>query len=352
MDSVTTVNALLALTPVFFVLGAFLWLDVFHLLSWRSIAGLLVLGGIAAGLSYPLSGRALDALPLGFSSYSRYVAPWVEEALKGVMIVWLFLRNRVGYKIDAALSGLAVGAGFAVVENCIYLAQVPLISPGIWLVRGAGTAVMHSGTLAIMATLAHQFNGHDLLVRQGEWKFHPLAFIPGYLAAVVLHMAFNQFPARPLLPMVATIVFVPVAVILVFRIGMRQASDQLEGERAQHLVDQPALETGSIPDSEAGRRVQRFLAASGSQPALAKLVLEYWRVLGEIVLSAEERMIERGNGHQAATDAETDRARLRRLEELEERFDEPDLRRIKRLLPFSRNDMWEVDELRQQLRHG
>jgi hypothetical protein len=98
--------------------------------------------------------------------------------------------------------------------------------------------------------------------------------------------------------------------------------------------------------------VQRFLAASGSQPALAKLVLEYWRVLGEIVLSAEERMIERGNGRPADTEAETDRARLRRLEELEERFDEPDLRRIKRLLPFSRNDMWEVDELRQQLRHG
>jgi hypothetical protein len=107
-----------------------------------------------------------------------------------------------------------------------------------------------------------------------------------------------------------------------------------------------------LPDTESGRRLQRFLAASGNQPALAKLVLEYWRVLGEIVLSAEERMIERGNGHRIDASADADRARLRRLEELEERFDEPDLRHVKRLLPFSRNDMWEVDELRQELQRG
>jgi RsiW-degrading membrane proteinase PrsW (M82 family) len=349
MDTITAVNAVLALTPVFIVLGAFLWLDVFHLLSWRSILLLLAFGGLAAVVSYPISGRALDALPLGFSNYSRFVAPWVEEGLKGSIIVFLFLRNKIGFKIDAALSGLAIGAGFAVVENLFYLTQVELLSPGIWLVRGAGTAVMHSGTLAILATLAHQFNEHDLLVRTGEWKFHPFAFVPGYLAAVGLHTAFNQFPDRPLIPMVVTIVFVPIATILVFRLGMRQASDLLEVERQQHLVDQPALEAGQLPETDDGRRLREFLARLGEQPALTRLVIEYWRVLGEIVLSAEERLMERGAGQRVDAQADIDRARLKRLADLEGRFDYKMLRRVKRLLPFSRNDYWEVDELRQQL---
>jgi hypothetical protein len=130
---------------------------------------------------------------------------------------------------------------------------------------------------------------------------------------------------------------------------MKQASNQLEGERQHHLVDQPALEARTFPDSDDGRRLRAFLALRGDQPALNNLALEYWRVLGEIVLSAEERLLERGSGQRLDAQADVDRARLKRLAELEDRFEASMLRRVKRLLPFSRNDYWEVDELRQQL---
>ena len=38
---------------------------------------------VAALLAWPLSGQMLDTLPMGYSFYSRIVAPWIEEALKG-----------------------------------------------------------------------------------------------------------------------------------------------------------------------------------------------------------------------------------------------------------------------------
>jgi RsiW-degrading membrane proteinase PrsW (M82 family) len=346
MDIGTIINWLLALTPVLILVLAFLWLDVFHLLSWRAIAWLLVLGGTTALVSYPISGSALDALPIGFSNYSRFVAPWIEEALKGLVVVWLFVRNRIGYKIDAALSGMAIGAGFAIAENAIYLAQIPSISPGVWLVRGAGTAVMHSGAVAVMAALSHQTNEHELLIKAGDWKFHPFAFLPGLIAAAALHTAFNQFASQPLIAMVVTMISVPLMVILVFSFGAREAASLLKVERAEHLADQPALAAGTWPDRDSSRRLR---ALAGDRPELATLVLDYWRVLTEIVLNAESRMIERANGQWHDREADLDRARFAALAELEARFDRATLRSVKKLFPFSRNDLWDIAELREQL---
>ena len=73
----------LALVPVLVLLAVFAWLDAFELMNLREILVLLLLGGIAACLSWPVSGRLLDTLPIGFSIYSRFVAPWIEEAIKG-----------------------------------------------------------------------------------------------------------------------------------------------------------------------------------------------------------------------------------------------------------------------------
>ncbi|RVQ68825.1 PrsW family intramembrane metalloprotease [Croceicoccus ponticola] len=352
MESHLILNVLLALAPVLVLLAGFLWLDVLHLLSPRSIVLLLVMGAAAAALSYPASGRVLDALPMGFSTYSRFVAPWVEEAIKGGAIVWLFLRNRVGYKIDAALSGLAIGAGFAIAENLFYLVRVDDMSPGMWLVRGAGTAVMHAGTAAIMASLSHQLNERGLLAHAGDWKFHISAFVPGFVLASLLHSLFNQFPERPVVAMLTTIVVVPIIVIAVFRYGAREASHFLDVEREEHIADQAALEAGQWPDSECGSRLREYVASRPDADTFGAQVIAYWRALGELVLSAESRMVERANGHRTDPQADADRAQFAVVAGIERDMNHPSLRTVKRLLPFSRNDLWAIGELREQLHHS
>src|SRR5206468_3572226 len=187
----------LALIPVLVLLAVFDWLDAFELVNLREILVLLLLGGIAAGLSWPVSGRLLDTLPIGFSIYSRFIAPWIEEAIKGAMIIALFRMNRIGYKLDAVIAGFAIGAGFSVVENIIYLVRFPDYGAGTWLVRGFGTAVMHGATLAVLAAIAHEFAERGTRGAASDFDFHFWWFVPGYLAAVALHMGFNQFPARP-----------------------------------------------------------------------------------------------------------------------------------------------------------
>src|SRR5207237_2820580 len=132
---------------------------------------LLVLGGIAAVAVYPISGRLIDTLPIGFSNYSRFVAPWIEEAFKAAIIILLFGFNRIGYKLDAVISGFAIGAGFSVVENIFYLTIFPNYATGTWLVRGFGTAVMHATTLALLAAMAHEFAERETREAAGDYDF-------------------------------------------------------------------------------------------------------------------------------------------------------------------------------------
>ena len=40
-------------------------------------------------------------------------------------MIALFRMNRIGYKLDAVISGFAIGAGFSVVENALYLTLFP-----------------------------------------------------------------------------------------------------------------------------------------------------------------------------------------------------------------------------------
>src|SRR6478609_2291577 len=208
-----------ALIPVLVMLGLFVWLDAFALMSLREVVVLLVLGGLGALAAYPVSGRLLDQLPIGFSLYSRFVAPWIEEAIKAVIMIGLFRFNRIGYKLDAVISGFAIGAGFSVVENIFYLTIFPDYGTGTWLVRGFGTAIMHGTTLALLAAVAHEFAERETRGAAGEYDFSLRWFVPGYGIAVALHTAFNQFPDRPLIAMLASALVAPLVLIAILNFG-------------------------------------------------------------------------------------------------------------------------------------
>ena len=351
MDLPILLNWAIALAPVLILLLAFEWLDVFHLINIRAVVVLLALGVIAGIVAYPISGRVLDTLPLGFSVYSRWVAPWLEEILKGAAVVYLFARNRIGFKLDAAISGFAIGAGFSVFENCIYLAN-PVNAHydiGVWMVRGLGTAVMHGGATALFAVIAHQFNEGLARDHQAKWRLRLSRFVPGLLVAVAIHSAFNQFPERPLIAMVGALLVLPAAIIIVFRFGEREARRWLAEETVSHRTALDELRSGNFPGTASGRLVEA-LASRANGSASPELIREYLEVHTELVLRAEEMLDHQANGETHALEA-ADRALFKRLGELRQQLGRTTLAMLAPLLPFSREELWEMDELRQRL-HG
>jgi RsiW-degrading membrane proteinase PrsW (M82 family) len=336
----------LALVPVLILLTVFVWLDTFKLMSFREIALLLGLGGLCAAASYPISGTFLDRLPIGFSVYSRFVAPWIEEAIKGLAIVLLFRLNRIGYKLDAVISGFAIGAGFSVIENIIYLVRFPDYGAGTWLVRGLGTAVMHGTTLAILAASAHEFAERETRKAAGDFRFHLWWFVPGYLAAVAIHTVFNQFPDRPLLAMMGAAMLAPLAIVAIFQFGTSEAQAWLAAESVEHRAQLDALRSGQWPDVASGRKVAALAERLG--PEATKHIRRYWELQAFLVVQAEQAMIEEAAGD-VALDKDEIRAAMSELAQLRNAVGRSTFAALKPLLPFSRNDYWEVDELRQRV---
>jgi RsiW-degrading membrane proteinase PrsW (M82 family) len=251
-----------ALVPVLVMLSLFIWLDVFKLMTFWETVGLLLLGAVTAGAAYPLSGVFIDALPLGFSNYSRFVAPWIEEAIKGMAVIGLFWFNRIGYKLDAVISGFAIGAGFSVVENILYLTRYPELAANVWMVRGLGTAVMHGTTCAVLAATAHEFAERETRGAVSEFDFNLLWFVPGLLIAVAIHTAFNQFPDKPLLAMIGILAVAPFVIMAIFRFGAVEAQKWLSEEREETRVSLAAWEAGKFPDDESGRKIGALVARS------------------------------------------------------------------------------------------
>ncbi len=343
---VDVIHWAVALVPVLVLLTVFVWLDAFELMSMKEVMLLLLLGGFAAIAVYPISGRLIDTLPIGFSNYSRFAAPWIEEAIKAAIVIWLFWKNRIGYKLDAVISGFAIGAGFSVVENIIYLSVFPDYGTGTWLVRGVGTAVMHGTTLAVLAAIAHEFAERETRQSAADFDFNLLWFVPGYLVAVALHTVFNQFPDQPLVAMMGAILVAPFAILAIFHFGTREAERWLVAEQAGHEAEYEALKAGSWPEGTSGKRIAAL--AERLDPEAVKRIRRYWELLAWLVAEAEETLIEESEG-----DAEYDPAQIRaafsELEGLERALGKSIFTALKALLPYSRNDYWELSELRQRL---
>jgi protease PrsW len=334
-----------ALVPVLVMLVVFIWLDVFKLMTTWETLGLLVLGAATAGAAYPISGTFLDALPLGFSNYSRFVAPWVEELVKGLAVVGLFWFNRIGYKLDAVISGFAIGAGFSVVENIIYLARFPELTANVWMVRGLGTAIMHGTTCAVLAATAHEFAERETRGAVSEFDFSLLWFVPGYLVAVAIHTAFNQFPDKPLLAMIGILAVAPFVIMAIFRFGAVEAQKWLSEERAETRAALEAWEAGKYPDDESGRKIAALVKRSDKTTAAG--MREYCQLLTWLVLQAEDTL------HDQVEDTEklhiVGRSAFERLEALKRELGKTNVATLRALLPFSRNDYWEISELKERL---
>ena len=149
------IHALFGLLPVCCFLAALVYLDSYKLIPMRWILAAIGMGCLAVVVSYPINVGVGGLLEIDFVTLTRYFAPVIEEMLKAMIIVALIRGNRIGFLVDAAIFGFAVGTGFAIFENLFYLQYSPDMLLGTWIVRGFGTAIMHGGATAVFAIVAH-----------------------------------------------------------------------------------------------------------------------------------------------------------------------------------------------------
>ncbi|MBA3888402.1 MAG: PrsW family intramembrane metalloprotease [Acidobacteria bacterium] len=202
-------NAAAALAPVVCLLGLLVLMDSFKLLPMRFVAQAIGAGAIAAGIALLVNQQLLETLGLPLPAVTRALAPIVEEVLKLAFVAWAIYGRRVGFPVDAAIVGFAVGTGFALVENAYYLGAVRSGGPVLWLVRGFGAAILHGATTAIAAIIAQTLAAR----RPGR---RATIVLPGLAAAIAIHALYNQFVLPPVVATLVLLAVLPPLVLLTF----------------------------------------------------------------------------------------------------------------------------------------
>ena len=326
------VHVVIGVLPVLGFLAALVALDSYKLVTIRTVVAVAGAGLVAAVVCY-FANDYLSALSrLDFRSYSRYVGPVIEELAKGLVVVALIRMHRVGFLVDAAILGFAVGTGFAIVENVYYQHLVPNANMGTWIVRGFGTAIMHGGCTAIFAMAG-------LALRERSQNPSPLAFVPGFLLAVVLHSAYNHAFFSPMLSTMGVIVVLPPLMLFVYQRSERATADWLGSgfDADTEMLEQ--ITSGQFTDSPAGRYLAT-LKTRFQGPIVADLLC-YLRLHTELALRAKGILMMRESGFDARIDEPT-RAKLVEMRYLEGSIGTTGKLAMKPLLHAGNKEIWQL----------
>ena len=328
-------RAIVGLLPVVTFLAVLLWFDSYKLVRLRMVLAVVGCGAALAAAGYEINAVLLAQLPLDLPAYSRYVAPVVEELLKAAVIVVLIRTHRIGFLVDAAICGFAVGTGFAVVENLYYLTATPNAGMGTWIVRGFGTAFMHGGVTAIFAVM-----GLALLEKSRRPRTRLL--LPGFVLAVALHAGYNHLGHWPRASALAALVVLAPLLYFVF-----QRSEKALGNWLGRGFDADAemlalLDSGRLSDSPVGHYLTT-LKDRFHGPVVADLLC-YLRLYTELALRAKGVLLMRESGFDLPADEET-AAKFAEMRYLERSIGRTGLRAIQPMCHLKHRDLWQLNML-------
>ena len=325
-------RAAVNLLPVLFFLLALNLLDSYKLLKLRTLVFLIGIGCACAVASLPLNSLLIRLTDTSLRTFARIGAPLTEETLKSICIIYLIKTRKLGFIVDSAIAGFAVGAGFAIFENAYNLSALEESSVLTWIVRGLGTAIMHGGTTAVFGIISK-----DFFDRSNQKNY--AVFLPGLLAAALLHSFYNHFLLSPLLSTIIIHVTLPFVVIAAFYQSERATRQWLgkQFDTDAELLD--IINSGQVSDS----RIGVLFRSIGEKfpPEVVVDMLCYLRVHVELAISAKGLLLMREAGFNPEPAPEV-RAKFDELRYLEKVIGKTGRLAVLPFIHKSARDLWQL----------
>jgi len=332
MSTDILIRAPVGLLPVLIFLVVLLYMDSYKLVGLKTVLWVIAAGALMTVAAYFVNGFLLEQLQIDYRSFTRYVSPWSEEILKAAVVVWLFRMNRIGFLVDSAIMGFAVGAGFAFTENIYNLQSAGDAHVAVWFVRGFGTAIMHGGVTAIFAIMSQALTERNM-------KINPFLYIPGLVVATTLHSVYNHFALPPMQMTLCVIVLLPPLLYVVFRKSAERLHEwlELDFDADSRLLQQ--INSGEFADSKIGRFLHD-LREKFDGPVVADMLC-YLRLYTELALRAKGVLMMRENGLDAPIGERT-REKFTEMEYLEGSIGKTGVLALRPFLHMTRKDLWQL----------
>ena len=236
--SLASLPALLVATII--PAGYLYWISKRDYYETRQVRLILICfawGLMAYALAYLVQSNLIHGGILTKEEVVRYLAPILEEILKGAILFYLVRRTDFTYFVDGAIYGFTVGIGFAIVENFEYVISNPSAAISLALMRVLSTNLIHA-TASGMIGIAL---GYSRFERSSSSR-RQLTLVFGTLIAMAIHMTFNNLVSNRAPLLVA--IFLGLGGGFVIYLIMRQGLKNLQGWVEEQLQREDAAVTG------------------------------------------------------------------------------------------------------------
>ncbi len=335
-------QASVSVLPVLLFLFALELIDTYKLLTLGRVLRSVAVGCGVAVICYGLNTAVYASGIASPGVWARSGAPVLEEVAKALYVAWLLRSNRVGFMVDTAVSGFAVGAGFAVLENLTYIPDLSASGLIASAIRGLGTAMMHGGATAIFGTVSAN-------VSEIRGSRSPIVFLPGLAMAIVIHVLYNQPWWRPVTAAVAVLVILPMVIAFIFWRSEKVLENWLGTKLDKDIDLLQMIATGKFGESPVGSYMQSL--ENTYTPAILGDMLSYLHLSLELSARAKGDLLRREMGFPVTPDPELP-GQLKELKFLDSQIGRAGKMALGPLLGQSRRDVWELQQMAEKAELG
>ena len=269
---------LVSVIPLLLYLLVLKSLDSFRIVHWRWLVVCMAVGCGSCLVAWAFSEMS-SALAVPF------YAPLIEEILKALVALCVMRLFRIVFFAEALCYGAAIGAGFSLVENIIYINFSPDMLFATALFRGLGTSMLHIGCSSLFLVLW-------LLAKNNSWK--SVFRLWGILPCILIHALYNLHHFQPLVQMVAVVVIFFVIFLCVSNYNEKCIGKWLDQSMMYDIDLLSAIKDGTLPDTKAGQ----YLMSVKEQfdPYVFLDMICYVQLYLELTITAKSRMMLRESG--------------------------------------------------------
>jgi RsiW-degrading membrane proteinase PrsW (M82 family) len=274
-----------ALVPLGIVIPTFLWLDRFESEPTRYLVGAFLWGALVAAVVAALFNTGAVAVleattdpQSALQTTAVLVAPWVEEAAKGalVVLVWLLVKREFDGVTDGMVYAGICAAGFAFTENIQYLATA-------WTEGGSEAFTGTFVARCLLSPFAHPMFtvmfgvGVGVAATSRTWMPRILGPLLGYLLAVLSHALWNLAAVSGGRGMVVVYLLVEVPIFLAFLgfvVWVRRREGRLIGTFLRPYADAgwlSAAEVTMLSSMRLRREARAWARANTGRAGLAAM---------------------------------------------------------------------------------
>jgi len=242
------------------------------------------------GLSLVRPGRLAECFLWGVGAclfcYEIPSSPSVEEVMKALPLIVAILRGRSAFLSEAVLYGAALGAGFAFLENILYVAFSDGFTIGDAIVRGFGTSLLHIGCTLLAASFAML---SCRLARKRTIAIRAAVSLAGLLPSVAIHYIYNSFLLPEYIQMTIVVCFVTILAMCIFNLDSRLTIKWLDSCISNDISLLQSIRKGQLQNTNAGQ----YLLAAGEhfQKEAFFDICVYLGLYLELSIAAKSRMI-------------------------------------------------------------